>query len=282
MIDPTPSAEPIFTHVLVAALREERLAEGPKAQAFETHFRHSDAGKCSRHLALKLAGVCESNPFDLASDWVTSLGTLLHEQWQEALLAKYPDAQVEVKVRNGDLSSGHIDLLVTINGKTFCYELKTRNGYAFSKAVGVVKTRGGALVHPAGPSSSHVIQASLNALGCNADYAVIGYLALESISIQVAANLGLGVLDRILAEWVIPRDVYEGIAHTELERLEAIRYAVQDQATIPMGVGIGDDYEAVALDPNSKFRPWQCTYCSHLDICKGLDRMPVFLEELVE
>jgi hypothetical protein len=282
MIDPTPSAEPLFTHLLATVVQENRLAMGPKAQAFETLFRHSDAGKCSRCLALKLIGTPDSNPFDLASDWVTSLGTVLHERFQAAILSKYPDAQIEVKVRNGDLTSGHVDLLITINGYTFAYELKTINGYGFSQAVGVVKTRGGALVVPKGPKSGHIIQASLNAMGCDADYAVIGYLALESISMQVAANLGLGVLDRILAEWVIPRDIYRGIADRELERLRYIAAVTLDQDTIPSGVAIGDDFEPEPLDPNRSFRPWQCTYCQYLDTCAEMSPLPVPVPTVLE
>ena len=114
----------------------------------------ANARACS---GVRLAEIPESNPFDLPSDWVTSLGTLLHERWQEALQRAYPDALIEPKVQTY-LSSGHLDALVTLeNGTTYSYELKTINGYGFTQAVGVVKQRG---VHasrrkaPRSPTSS--------------------------------------------------------------------------------------------------------------------------------
>jgi hypothetical protein len=275
----SPVIEPLFTQLLVTSMRDERIETGPKEQAFDTAFRHSDGGKCTRYLGLKLAGVPFSSEFDLAADWVTSVGTTLHEMWQESLLARYPDAQIELKVRNGDLTSGHIDAFIVINGVRFSYELKSINGYGFSKAVGVMKQHGGALVPPEGPKVPHIIQASLNAFASDADYAVLGYLALESISMQVAANLGLGELDRIMAEWVISRDQYEPVARSELARLADVRDAVE-AGVIPMAQAVADDWSAIWLNPNNNFRDWRCWYCPYLDKCKTLAPLDIPLDEV--
>ena len=264
-----PVTEPLFTQLLVLELREQRLADGPKAKAYDTPFRHSDAGKCARLLGLKLSGIPESNPFDLPSDWVTSLGTLLHERWQKALLNAYPDAEIEPKVQTY-LTSGHIDALVTLNGKKFSYELKTINGFGFAQAVGVKKMKGGQLVHPAGPRYSHIIQASLNAHAAGADFAVIGYLALESISMQVAKNLGLGELDRIMAEWIIPREEFEPIALAELDRLDMVYQTVKNLGVVPEAYAVGDNGAPLKLSPRGPRPPWQCVYCSHHDACYAL------------
>ena len=278
-VERSPVIEPLFTHLLVTSMRVERIEAGPKDKAFDTPFRHSDAGKCSRYLGLKLAEIPFSSEFDLAADWVTSVGTTLHEMWQSALLAQYPDAQIELKVRNGDLTSGHIDAVIDLHGIRFSYELKSINGYGFSKSVGVMKQHGGALVPPEGPKVPHIIQASLNALGCDADYAVLGYLALESISVQVADNLGLGELDRIMAEWVLTRDEYEPIARAELARLADIRDEVA-AGSLPMASAIADDWSVVWLDPNKNFRDWRCWYCPYLDKCKTLAPLDIPLSEV--
>jgi hypothetical protein len=278
-LDLNPVVNPMFTHLLARAIAEQRIEAGPKEHAFETPFRHSDAGKCSRYLGLKLAEVPISDDFDLASDWVMGLGTALHEWWQIELRRIYPDAQIEVRVHIAELTSGHIDALITINGKTFSYELKTINGFGFSKAVGVIKSRGGALVPPDGPKVAHIIQACLNAYGCDADYAVVGYLALESISIQVAANLGLGELDRFMAEWIIGRDLYAPIAVRELARLATVK-ARFDAGRLPAGVAVGDDWSDVELDPNASFRNWRCWYCPYLEKCKTLPAVDIPLAEV--
>lgn len=279
IVDPYPVADPMFTHLLVMSMRDERLEAGPKPKAYETPFRHSDAGKCARQLGLALAGVSISNPFDYPSDWVTSVGSLLHEKWQEALLKSYPDSHIELRVTNGGLTSGHIDAFIRAQGRTFSYELKSINGFGFTQAIGVVKQRGGQLVTPQGPKVAHVIQASLNAKASDADYAVIGYLSLESISIQVAANLELGELDRIMAEWAFPRDVYEPIADRELARLTEIYHTVKTKRNIPLAEAMGDDGTVVYLDPNRNFRPWQCHYCPYLDLCRQLSPLEVTLDE---
>lgn len=279
VVDPYPVAEPMFTHLLVMSMRDDRLEAGPKPKAFETPFRHSDAGKCARHLGMALAKIPITNPFDYPSDWVTSVGSLLHEKWQEALLKIYPDSEIELKVSNGELTSGHIDALIRAQGRSFSYELKSINGFGFTKAIGVVKQRGGQLVTPEGPKVAHVIQASLNAKASDADYAVIGYLSLESISLQVAANLELGELDRIMAEWAFPRDVYEPIADRELARLAEIRKTVELKRNIPIAEAIGDDGTLVYLNPNNNFRPWQCYYCPYMTLCQQLSPLEETLDE---
>src|SRR6516225_8526724 len=125
-MDSTPVPQPMLTGILVEAIRAANEAEGKRPQAFDTFTRHSSAAKCGRQIAFQSLDFPESEPMDDAGHWVTTEGTWIHEKFQTAVLRRYPDAEVEVRVRHGDLSSGHIDVLVTIDGITICYELKTR------------------------------------------------------------------------------------------------------------------------------------------------------------
>lgn len=164
-----PDADPRFAHILAEAWGASR--DQDKATALGTPFRHSDAGKCARYLSYVAAGLPVSDPMDLTGIWTTGMGERLHEEWQAALAARYPDAEIEVKVRmEGADGSGHIDAVVVADSTTIAYELKTVGGYAYKGAVGAM-SKGKAAE---GPKSEHLIQAALNGVGADADQVVIG------------------------------------------------------------------------------------------------------------
>lgn len=250
----SPDAAPRFVHLLVEQWAAEDAAAGSKPRAFsDARFRHSDAGACARKIALAALNVTPSNPMDLTGTWNTRLGTMIHEAWQDALQARYPDALVEPKMRSVDgQGAGHADAFLVTDicdechgtgdwsdsreaaapesanfvqrcprcdgdgtGHTVLFELKTIGGFGFKMAVG---ERGAAQ----GPKFEHVAQTALNAKGMGADEIVIGYLSKEAMSVAVAARKGFDELGRFCAEWSMPADEFLPIAAAEEQRVAGI------------------------------------------------------------
>lgn len=271
-----PDPEPRFVQVLVESWREND--PGPKARAVKaSRFRHSDAGKCARAVAYAALEVPDSNPMDLSGWWNTGLGTIIHEAWQAALKARYPDANLEPKVALGQ-GSGHIDAVLHHEGRKVAIELKSTGGYSMKLAVG---ERGAAQ----GPKYEHIVQASLNGLAVDADEVVIAYIAKEAISAGAAKRKGFSELGRIVAEWTLLRDEYEPIAQTEMSRIDGILALVDDGilparkipgGELPPGAVITDPHtgqwqvtsdEGEILDVGTY---WACAgYCKYEDLCAG-------------
>ena len=272
-----PDENPRFTPALAELWHAENEAAGPKPRATNTaRFRHSDAGKCARAIAFSALNLPPTNPMDLPGTWATSLGTIIHELWQEAILTSYPDAEIEPKVStiNGE-GAGHIDAVLN-DGRKVAFELKTVGGFAFKMAVG---ERGAAQ----GPKHDHIVQASLNGLAVDADEIVIGYLAKEAISTGIAQRKGFSELGRFCAEWTITREQYEPIARTEIARVESILELVDTgvlparkfpAGELPAGAEIVDPQtgrweahrDGVLVDTGTW---WACDYCSHQTRCAG-------------
>ena len=294
----TPDPSPRFISVLADQWAEE--SDDDKATALGTRFRHSDAGKCSRAIAYTAAGIPKSDPMDITGVWNTSLGTLIHEQWQEALTARFPDAEVEVKCATvGADGSGHIDAVIRQpqgiepagdSAKVIAYELKTVGGFAFKAAVGAQRKG-----TPAeGPRTSHLLQASLNGLAVDADEVVIGYLAKECISLNVAKRFGIGDdVGRFAAEWTLTREQYEPLARLEAERVDGILGLVDDgllaarkTPEMPVGAEITDPVtgewqrtaEGEVVEVGSE---WSCSYCGHQTLCSGTEAGRIPIESVV-
>lgn len=294
----TPDPSPRFISVLADQWAEENYLAGDKATALGTRFRHSDAGKCSRAIAYTAAGIPKSDPMDITGVWNTSLGTLIHEQWQEALTARFPDAEVEVRCATvGADGSGHIDAVIRIapeDGGSYerppyviSYELKTVGGFAFKAGVGAARKG-----TPAeGPKASHLLQASLNGLAVDADEVVIGYLAKECISLNVAKRFGIGDdVGRFAAEWTLTREQYEPLARLEAERADGILglvdeglLAARKTPEMPVGAEITDpatgEWQRVAGDEVAEVgSTWECfPYCSFHTLCAQTNagRIPI-------
>lgn len=214
-----PLDRPMFVSAVAAELIERNEAAGEKAQAADTPFRFSSATDCSRKLALRYAGFEATERMDAPSLVVTERGTLMHEIVQEAIEKRFPGAKFEGKGEVDGLTSGHYDALIDWNGVRYIWELKNVGGFAFDKAVGI-KRMGRKMTSPEGPRLSAVVQGGLNAIAHNADEVIVAYIATEAVSVQLARTLGIGVLDRIMAEWRIPKEVWEPLARDELARLE--------------------------------------------------------------
>jgi hypothetical protein len=287
-----PDTTPRFVQLLVERMAAADAASGEKPTAFGTRLRHSDAGKCARALGYSAAGIPKSNPMDLAGTWVTSLGTLIHEAWQEALAERYPDALIEPKLRIEGLdASGHADaVIVTIAGEdgarwTILFELKTVGGFSYKMKVG---ERGA----PEGPSHEHRAQAALNAVAVDADEVVIGYIATEAISRPVAERKGFDELTRFVAEWSYTRDDFEPVAAAERARLQGILDLVDlgmlparkiPSPELPRGAEIVDpvkgrweqrDRDGQVIDTGTF---WACGYCGWQDACAATKagRIPI-------
>ena len=330
----TPDPSPRFISVLADRWAED--SDDDKATALGTRFRHSDAGKCSRAIAYTAAGIPKSDPMDITGVWNTSLGTLIHEQWQEALTARFPHAEVEVKCATvGADGSGHIDAVITTtalcvdchhgwgvhgddgctvghcrctepgdiepgaspippegfaSAKVIAYELKTVGGFGFKAAVGAQRKG-----TPAeGPRTSHMLQASLNGAAVDADEVVIGYLAKECISLNVAKRFGIGDdVGRFAAEWTLTREQYEPLARLEAERVDGI-LALVDEGTLaarktpemPVGAEITDpatgEWQRVAGDEVAEVgSTWECGYCSFQTLCSGTEAGRIPIESVV-
>jgi hypothetical protein len=280
-----PVAAPIFTGLVAQMVREDAEAEGGRPKAFDTLLRFSDAGACARKMAFNAMGIAESDPMDAGGHWVTFLGKLVHERLQQAVEVRFPGANFETPaslVGFGLDSSGHSDVDVDgeivdaylkatafgeWDGGRVLYELKTIGGYGFNKAIGLDK-RKRQLNTPGGPRHTAVLQGGLNALANDCETVIIGYLAMESVSIQLAQDAGMRPMDRFCVEWHIPRDVWEPMARAEMDRQNAL-FEYVTEGLLPPGEAVGDDGELISLNPHDKKIQWQCVYCSHRHNCEG-------------
>jgi hypothetical protein len=263
-MDRNPVPVPMLTPLLVDAISEANKAQGKRPKAFDTYFRHSDAGKCARRIGFSYLGYDDSDPMDLSGHWVTWLGRILHEHWQEAG-HRVLNMEAEVKVRHGDLSSGHLDALVTTKeGITICYELKTKGSFGFDKSMGYLR-KSWTRIEPQGPPLGEILQGSLNALASGADLLIIGIMGLDSISKGNAKKMGVSDLDRIMGEWHYTRSEFEPLALAELERLGEIKGWL-DADFLPPRWGLNDAGYSVTLDPD-KDHDWQCVYCPYRSMC---------------
>ena len=296
-----PDSEPRYVTALAARLAAERDrldADGGKPTADGTPLRHSDAGKCARALSLKLAGV-EPAPIDVAGLHVMHIGSLVHEQWQDALReALEPQAHVDVEVtcRIPDIdhvASGHADAVVYDDpaagpngepgGHTTCIELKTQGGFGYKMAVG---ERGA----PQGPRHSAVLQGALNAAAVDADELVIAVLTTEAISKPAAARKGIDDTARFAAEWSYSPDVFGPLAEREAARLAHIVELHADGWLAPTAIPDPEiPWDALVVDPatgrwevrqpepdgtvavTATGETWMCGYCPFQQACAALD-----------
>jgi len=216
------------------------------------------------------------------------MGTTYHELLQAAIQRRYPTAEIEVKgIVHEANNSGHCDALVTVNGTRLLYELKTKTSYQFDKAVGMMRKawkRG----EPKGPALEVIMQAGFNARAHDCDTVVVGYVCWESYSVGLAAKVGLKNQDRFLAEWHIPKSVWEPLVERETDRLMEILDTVDggflpEREVYDEGPWYAEQLaETVVIGPEGT-HPWNCDYCSHANQCladgPGMVEIPVELRK---
>lgn len=267
---PTPIR---LTDSLIREWVEAERERGKKPTAADTRFRYSGAGDCARYLAFAALDESTESTMDAGGVWVTGLGTRIHEWVQEAMARRFPNAKFEVPTNLG-LTSGHCDAVIPASdmeaafpgwdGGDVLYELKTMGTTKFDKQVGL-KRRYRKIENPDGPAITAIIQGGLNAMANKCESVIIGSVALECVSQGVAGAIGLTDFERFIAEWVIPREVWEPAAKAELNRIDRIDTLLQG--------GLLPDRERVAtldgaLEPIKFERDWKCNgYCEYADQC---------------
>lgn len=294
-----PDPSPRFVGVLADQWAEENYLADDKPTANGTPFRHSDAGKCARAISYTAAGIPKSDPMDITGVWNTRLGTLIHDEWQAALQARWPGAEVEVTCSMvGADGSGHVDAVIrtyvpsdfaggdgTID-RTIAYELKTVGGRKFKGAVGALRKG-----TPAeGPDTGHLLQAAVNGRAVDADEVIVGYLAKECISKNEAKRFGItDDVGRFAAEWTFTREQYEPLADLEAERVDGIlalvadgKLAARKLPDMPPGAEVTDPssgewvqrIDGEVAEVGSTF--W-CAYCPFQTLCATTEagRIPI-------
>lgn len=271
-----PDPDPLFAKLLAEEWARMFVDESDRPMATdEARIRHSWAGECARRLGYRLLGADESNPLTVADHWRFGVGQLVHEGWQSALKAAFPDSEVEFTCTLGDgLTAGHGDAFVRTDDTTIAFELKTINGFGFKKAIGA---RGA----PEGPRHSSKLQGALNALAVDADLLCIVYTSLELLSPREAKKLGHEDWRRFCAQWTYPREKYAPAAQRELERL-ALVVADVDAGVMPERAIPDPELPpgAVIFDPvkgrwevreagliKDTGTTWHCAYCPFQDQC---------------
>ena len=265
---------PIITNVLVEELHEKSQVAKPTAKG--TPLRYSSSFGCSRQQGYAAFGAPASEPMDEAGAWVTGIGTIIHEAAQAAILKAYPSAEFEV-VSGTNYISGSCDALIPVSdspdGATHVlWELKTMGTYSFDKQVGWNRMRG-EWKYPEGPALKAIAQAGMNALGIEAtregvriEDVVMGSVTFEALSITKADKMDVKDYNRFLAEFWIPRDVWEPLSLSELHRAEGIFKDVE-QGLLPDRVARDDEGMHITLNPSG--RAWQCDYCSFKTVCNA-------------
>jgi len=240
---------------------------------------------------------------DLSGVWNVTLGTLLHEAWQAALVERFPDAEVEVTCATvGADGSGHIDAVIRTAERVTAYELKTIGGFGYKAATGTARKG-----TPAeGPKSEHLLQAALNGAAVDADEVVVGYLSKESLSVNVAERFGASELERFCCEWTFTREQYEPLAAMEAERVATVLGMVADGNLAPRhlpempkgarvidvakGAWVLEHISGDDCDPNDEGtritvdtgRVWQCGYCNRRTLCATTEPGLIPLSSLTE
>ena len=240
-----------------------------KDHAALTTFRFSGVMGCSRQLGYLAAGYEQSDPMDGSSLAITAMGSLLHEDIQEAIAKRWPDATFEGRGQVGDLISGRYD--VDLPEDDELVELKTVGAYKFDLAIGLFRSPGKG--QPArlrsdggkGPSLAHICQGGFNAAAHGRSTVRIVYVSREAVSVQKADEAGLDHIARFWAEWTFEPKVWEPLVLAETERLAKIR-ALVDDGQLPDRSDIDDNGKPMKIDIT---KHWRCKYCSFAQKCKA-------------
>ena len=237
-----------------AVLAESWMNEPPRAKAFATRLRFSQAGHPSRQIAYQLMGVAETNPPSISDAWVMGLGTLVHAAWQQAILGDLnrPLVLAEKKVKHPTLdASGHLDLYID---DRLYVEGKTVSGQRFRRIVGAPTHPGGKPPQQQGPLHGHRRQLALGVHSTNANEGRLTYLAMEALAKDVAYGP-----DRFCAEYSFSREELATDFTDETTRLQEILDTV-DNGVLPR-------CEHEWRYPDG-FKRWPCQYCPFQTRCQ--------------
>jgi hypothetical protein len=269
-----PVEKPVLTHLLLEELYEASKIAKPTARG--TTLRYSSAGSCERQISYMGLGAKQNTPMDRSGAWATGLGTIVHEALQEAISRVFPRAEFEVSSQNGEIS-GSCDALVPgedLNpewaGTWVLYELKTMGTYSFDKQVGWNRMRS-TVGYGEGPALKAITQAGMNALGIEKERkirienVIMGSITFEALSKNKSRNMGVNEYNRQMAEFHVPRDVWEPLALSEIKRFGSVADALK-RDIIGDVIALSDNGEKIMLNPESG-KHWQCDYCAYRLTC---------------
>ena len=286
-----PIREPTIGPILAEAWFKAREHDDHLAHAIPDAgwMRGSYAGACARQIMYKRDGIEESDPPTIADHWRMDLGSMVHEELQDAITAVMPDSEHEVAVDLGGTGlpgSMRIDTVNPLgNDEVETVEIKTINGFGYKAAATSWKKTG-----PEGPRTNAVVQAALGAVALQYERPDIGvkgarivYLSLENLSPKVAKEVGYGTeVSRFCAEWFIPYDQCVAIVEREADRLIKADIEYNDGSvwdvtpTLPENVysapkllTILNPQTGAAVDEDGNgAKPWACNYCSYQSMCR--------------
>ena len=274
----------------------QRAEAGPKPTAFNTPFRVSSSGKCIRARTFEAHGALESDEFSSQTYMAFEIGNSIHKSIQDALEcngngwhfeSEVPISLTEVskKVGHGVEEfglSGHCDGIITQDGSwtQTIVEIKTVSGYAAKLAWPYPG-------NDAGPKREHVAQATLYALGIEAESILLVYVAKEG-------DYRTGIKAGDIMQWEFglheTTDYWNGqtpydIAMNELRHFQyANRYFSKGQVAPTLVPNDNGELKLIIDRPEymqKGGKPWNCAYCNYNTMCRSLsvDEEPV---ELIE
>ena len=249
-------------------LIQQRELEGPRPTACNTTGRGSQAGSCSRRIALEMLDAEETDPITEPTLLAFHIGTALHELTQTSMVDQWGmRTEQEVDLRPlGYPISGHADGVYhpyEKNPATAVWELKTKTSFGFRLAA-----KEGA------PEKHEVAQAAMYGLGIpDCQWIHLVYLAKDTTYGKNAVKAGETL------EWFIHMDepvpgcdgmTPRQIGSAEATRIGAIDSEVFDSHQLPErfipDFGIVD----MVPYPESKEQPWRCRYCTFNALCASL------------
>lgn len=255
----------------------------------------SDEDKVELAKALNLVeDLAATNPPSVADAWRMGLGSMVHAQLQDVLIAAFPGADVEVKTTIDDFGSATVDIVIDemmidmgdrvenkdgsieYGGRNFrtVVELKTINGFGYKDIATTFKGP------QAGPKPNALIQGAVAAAELKADRLIIGYLSMECLSPDVASRNNMDEIGRFAAEWHYTPEQFVPLAEAERKRVRRI-IAVVDAGDLPprqipglpSGSRITNPQTGLweVTDGNGTItqsgKTWHCGYCWNRDRC---------------
>lgn len=249
-----PRIEEILHQHLIAA-REAREKEPSLLDGL--HANASDAGKCARAIAFKMAGFSETNPPGPDSLINFYIGDSIHDIVQKSILDRWPDAKAEVKGKLDDYITVRADILYPSEDKKLVTcEIKTVSDFAFEKATALKLKSNGRWAKKAqeaeGPKKKDVLQTTIGAKVFEADYIAVVYIR------KTAARD-----EPILFEWRYRTEKFQEETEQELARLKAIVESMRE-GKLPER-----EYEGSIIENPARVK-FPCGYCNYKDACVSI------------
>ncbi len=238
--------EQILTQTNLEEVYEDYLRKESNKNAVERYygkskwFGASSAGSCYRKQKYKMLGE-KTDPIDAKSLYRMRIGTLVHDDFQTALLKYYNNKIImtEVEVELEDLNvRGYLDILLIDGKKGDLKDIKTSAAFAWRRKFGLYKNR------DPNPSEKYELQIGTYALGAEKKFDIevvnmdIIYSKKDDSSIRFV-NINTDYKEKAKEYWK-----------------EVSTVCKQDLKLLEPGEHIGVPFES-----------WECNYCQYKSIC---------------